>query len=306
METVTLALWAANLGRPLAGLDEWLGIVETRIGEAERAGADLLVLPEWIASHWLSFAPKDLPADREVAWMAQHAQAALDGLSRRLAGRRPTLLAGTMPVAEDGGFVNRAHLLTPDGCSVHQDKLCLTPFETDPAAWLLQPGRSLTVIAWRALRLAVNVCLDIQQPALAARLQGLDLDLVLVPSMTDFESGYRRVFGCARARAVELMAPVAAVGTIGTQHIKGRREPNTSAAAVYLPCEVELGSTGVHAEIPMLTEANDDGPMLVARDVPVGHCRRLRRVGAEAWPGPWDAAAVTLRHVRLDGAGHDH
>ena len=301
METVNLALWAANLGRPLASIEEWVAMAAAHLAEAEAEGADLLLLPEWIASHWLSFAPPDLARDKEVAWMAAQTETVLAGLQRAVAGRRVTLVAGTMPAAESGGFVNRAHLLLPDGTGGHQDKLCLTPFEKRADGWLVQPGRTLTVFDWRGLRMAVAVCLDIEQPALAARLQDLDLDLVLVPSMTDLESGYRRVFGCAKARAVELLAPVAAVGVIGSQTVNGRTEPSTSGAAVYLPCEPDLGATGIHAEIPMLAEANDDGPVLIARDVPVGPCRRLRRDGAEAWPGPWDAGHVRLDAARLGG-----
>ena len=303
METVTLALWAANLGRPLASLAEWVALAEAKLTEAAAGGADLLMLPEWIASHWLSFAPADLARDREVAWMAEQAEAALPALARAATARRLTLLAGTMPAAAAGGYVNRAHLLLPGGASAHQDKLCLTPFEKRLDGWLVRPGGTITNFGWRGLRLAVAICLDIEQPALAGRLQGLDLDLVLVPSMTDLESGYRRVFGWAKAHAVELMCPVAAVGLIGTQTINGRTEPNTSGAAAYLPCEPDLSPSGIHAEIPMLAEAQDDGPLLIARDVPVGACRRLRRAGAEAWPGPWNADHVTLDHVRLDAAG---
>jgi predicted amidohydrolase len=297
-ETVTLALWAANLSRPLSSLDDWLAIVSRRVDEAEGEGADMLVLPEWIASHWLAFAPADLPSAKEVAWMAERSGAALDRLARMIAGRRLALLAGSMPVIGGGGYVNRAHLLLPDGTRHHQDKLCLTPFEKKPENWLVEPGRSVQVISWKGLRLVIAVCLDIEQPALAARLQGLDIDLVLVPSMTDYESGFRRVFACARARAVELMAPVAVTGTIGTQHVNGRRESNTSGTAVYLPCEHGLRLDGVLVETPMQTESNDEGPLTIARDVPVGACRALRRAGAEAWPGPWGAD-----HVRLDVAG---
>ncbi len=301
MDTLTLALWAANLSRPLASLGEWIKVATAKIAESESAGADLLLLPEWISSHWLSFAPAGLPRGREVAWMAAQTEAALSGLARAVAGRRIALAAGTMPVAEADGFVNRGHLLLPDGTRGHQDKLCLTPFEKRVGGWLVRPGRTLTVFEWRGLRLAMPVCLDIEQPDLAARMQALDLDLVLVPSMTDLESGYRRVFGCAKARAIELLCPVAAVGVIGSQVLHGEAEPATSGAAVYLPCEPDLGANGVHAEIPMLAEAEGDGPLLIAHDVPVGACRRLRREGAEAWPGPWDAGHVRLDVARLGG-----
>jgi len=302
MDTVTLALWAANLARPLGSLAEWLAVAEAKLDEAEAAGADLLMLPEWIASHWLNFMPTDLPRTREVAWMAEQADLALPALARAVGKRRLTLLAGSMPAPVAGGWANRAHLLLPDGTRAHQDKLCLTPFEKNPAAWLMQPGLSFTTFDWRGLRIAVAICLDIEQPALAARVQGLDLDLVLVPSMTDLESGYRRVFDCAKARAVELLCPVAAVGVIGSQVLRGMAEPATSGAAVYLPCEPSLGHNGIHAESPMMAESEGDGPLLIARDVPVGACRKLRRDGAEAWPGAWSADHVKLEHVRLDAA----
>jgi len=300
MDTVTLALWAANLARPLGSLPEWIEVAESKIAEAEAGGADMLVLPEWMASHWLSFMPADLTRDREVAWMADQAKLAMPQLARIVAGRKLTLLAGSMPATVPGGWVNRAYLLMPNGTEAHQDKLCLTPFEKRPEAWLVQPGRRFATFDWRGLRIAVVICLDIEQPALAARLQGLDLDLVLVPSMTELESGYRRVFDCAKARAVELVCPVAAVGLVGSQVLRGVAEPSTSGAAVYLPCEPGLGSSGIHSEIPMLTETEGDGPLLIARDVPVGACRALRRNGAEAWPGPWAADHVTLEQVRLD------
>jgi predicted amidohydrolase len=302
METVNLALWAANLSRPLASLDDWLEVAAARIAEAEAAGADLLMLPEWVASHWLNFVPSDLPREREVAWMAEQAARALPALARLVAGRRIAVLAGTMPAAVAGGFVNRATLLLGDGTRVHQDKLCLTPFEKRADGWLVQPGDVFDTIAWRGLTLGIAVCLDVEQPALAARLQTLDIDLLLVPSMTDLESGYRRVFDCAKARAVELLCPVAAVGVVGSQTINGRIERATSGAAVYLPCEPDLRPDGIHAAIAMIAETDGDGPMLIARDVPVGACRRLRRSGAEAWPGPWSADHVRLEHVRLDAA----
>lgn len=300
MDTVTLALWAANLARPLGSLAEWIELAGSKIAEADASGADLLMLPEWMSSHWLSYMPAGLTRDREVAWMAEQAKLALPQLARIVAGGKLTLLAGSMPATVSGGWVNRAYLLMPNGTEAHQDKLCLTPFEKRPEAWLMQPGRRFATFDWRGLRIAVVICLDIEQPALAARLQGLDLDLVLVPSMTELESGYRRVFDCAKARAVELVCPVAAVGLVGSQVLRGVAEPSTSGAAVYLPCEPGLGSNGIHAEIPMLKEADGDGPLLIARDVPVGACRALRRSGAEAWPGAWGADHVTLEHVRLD------
>ncbi len=295
--TLTIALWAADVARPVAGLDAWVADVDARLAQCSAAGADLLMLPEYACLRWLTFAPDAVPITGEAAWLARQAEAVLPRLPA-LAGRHGVaLLAGTMPAAESGGELrNRAHLFLPDGRHVTQDKLCLTPIERDAATWAcLAPGDRVTIVAWRGLRLAVVVCLDVEQPALAARLQPLDLDLVLVPSMTSRPSGRRRVFDCAKARAVELMCPVAVVGTVGTQVRLGEATANVGGAAVFVPCEAALGSTGVHAWLEPTAGGEGAGPMLVARGVPVDAVRRLRRAGlAEAWPGPWDGAGVAV------------
>lgn len=95
-----------------------------------------------------------------------------------------------------------------------QDKLCLTPFEKDPEDWNLSPGSELRIFKLNGYRIVVLICLDIEMPALSAKLASFDIDLILVPSMTLKPAGYHRVFGCAKARAVELLAAVAAVGVI--------------------------------------------------------------------------------------------
>jgi predicted amidohydrolase len=292
-ETVTLGLWATNLAQPVESLDAWLDQAAHRIEEAAASGVDLLMLPEWVAAHFLAFAPKGLTPEGEVAFMASQATRALAGLADVVWSTGVAVLAGSMPSARGNCFANAAHFIQP-GHTDSQDKLALTPWEQRLDGWQVAPGDRLKVIHWRGLRLAIAVCLDIEQPALIARLQGLDLDLVLVPSMTDLASGYTRVFACAKAAAVQLMCPLAVVGTIGSQKIDDRIETNTSGAAVFVPAEPSLGSNAVFAEEPMLSECAGPGPLLIARGVPVGRCRRLRESGAEAWPGPWSAAPIRI------------
>jgi predicted amidohydrolase len=292
--TITVALWAVNMAAAPADAGGFVAAVDARLAETAGAGAELLVLPEYVAEQWLVWAPADLPENQEIAWMAEAGATILPRLRELPARRGVALIAGTMPVrAGSGAWRNRAHLLLPDGTLYCQDKLSLTPFERDPAGWLLEPGDTLEVIEWAGLRLAIVICLDIEQPALAARMQGLDLDLVLVPSMTSAASGHARVFGCARARAVELFTTVCAVGCIGS--IPRGERPNVSGAAVWLPCEMALGSTGIAAELPASGATAGPGPLLIARDLPVGLVRRLRHEGAEVWPGAWSAAHLRVR-----------
>ncbi len=297
MDTLTVALWATSLAPPLNGIDAWAARLDAQMAEAREAGARLLVMPEYACEQWLSFAPADLPPAQEIAWMAAQAPAALAAARALARTHDMALVAGTMPAAIGNGAAehrNRAWLALPDGRLFAQDKLVLTPSEKDPAAWLLTPGDRVAVIEWTGLRLAVLICLDIEMPALAARLAPLDLDLVLVPSMTAGRAGYHRVFDCAKARAIELQAIVCAVGAIGAPERLLGRETNCSGAAAFVPCEPALGDTGLAASIGPWHDVAGPGPMLIARDLPIDRARAARRGGAEVWPGAWSAEHIVI------------
>lgn len=293
-DTLTLALWAKSMTPVLGGVGAWAAEVTDELARARDGGANMLVLPEWSAAQWLSFAPADLAGTAEIAFMADQHEAALDAVAPAVARTGVALCAGTMPVAKGGVYRNRAFLLLPDGRRCAQDKLTLTPTERDREGWWIEPGERVQVIAWRGLRLAQIVCLDIEQPGLAKLLAPLDLDLLVVPSMTAKPSGYHRVFACARARAVELMLPVAVAGSVGPRRSATEVETNYGGAAVYLPCEPVFGFDGRHAELAPLGETPGPGPVLLARDIPVGRCRELRRAGAEVWTGPWPASGIAV------------
>jgi len=302
LETLTAALWATNLEPPTVSLAGWLASVEARMAEANAAGARLLMLPEFACAQWLSFAPLGLPIEQQVPWLASLTEEALAALRPLPARYDVALLPGTMPFAVPGAggvgtaHLNRAWLLLPDGSAVAQDKLCLTPSEQNPAGWLLTPGATVNVIPWEGLRVAIVVCLDIEFTALWARLGGLDLDLVLVPAKTDLPSGYYRVFGCAKARAIELQTVVCAVGAVGSPLGDPAVDTVIGGAAAFLPCEATLGDVGIAAALDPQAAASGLSPLLVAQHLPVGFCRRIRHGAAEAevWPGSWPADHITI------------
>ena len=303
METITVALWATNLEIAAVNLANWIAAIDTRMAEAKAAGARLLVMPEFACSQWLGFAPPDLTIDQQIAWLAALTPVALDGLRPLPSRHGIALLAGTMPFAEKSNqasstprHFNRALLLLPDGRVLTQDKLCLTPSEQNPAAWSLTPGTKFSVIEWNELRIAIIICLDVEFTSLFARLGKLDLDLVLVPAKTDLLSGYYRVFGCAKARAIELQTVVCVVGAIGSALAHPTVDTVIGGAAAFLPCEHVLGSTGIAAALEPQTAASGLSPLLYAHNLPVGYCREMRHGAAEAevWPGAWTADHVTI------------
>jgi predicted amidohydrolase len=302
-DDLSVALWATNLGRPLTGLDQWIATVDEQMRKAVAAGASILVMPEHCAEQWLCYAPAELRATDEIPWLADQTRQALASLGALPANHGIALLAGSMPTAVDRGvdgappFVNRAHLLLPDGRVIVHDKLCLTPSEHDPRGWHLSTGARVSVVTWQGLRIAVLICLDIELPAIAPRLAALEPDLVLVPSMTEHLSGYHRVFGCARARAVELFTTVCAVGCVGSVPAARPRSGNVSGASVFIPCELDLGSRGVVAEVPPMDRHTGLGPVLFSPPLPLKRIRELRHASAEVWPGAWNGSGVEVIQV---------
>lgn len=298
MPKLSVALWAVNLTPRLSGIGAWIAGIDAKMAEAKRQGADILAMPELAAIQWLGFAPSGTAYRDEIRWLATQAPAALEGLKPLAKQHGIALLAGSMPVVAAGRYFNRAHLFLPDGRIFSQDKLALTPHEADAKNWNLSSGGTLTVIEWRGLRLAMPVCFDIEQPELGAVLAGSDLDVIFVPAMTETTAGYHRVFGCAKARAVECQAAVCAVGAVGDTPYRAEPEANASGASVFLPCEENLSADGVFAAIAPRGADTGAGPLLVARDIPLDAIRATRGGAAEVWRGVWSAKGLDIDDPR--------
>ncbi|MGO4333932.1 nitrilase-related carbon-nitrogen hydrolase [Labrys sp. KB_33_2] len=301
MDTLSVAMWATNLEVSAVSLEAWVGFVEAKMMEFSSSTPQILALPEFACMQWLSFSPPGLTVPDQLPWLAAQAVEALVMLRPLAARYNVALLPGTMPHAlidEKGStrYANRAWLFLPDGREVSQDKLCLTPSEMDPQGWLLSPGTDVEIIEWAGLRIAILICLDVEFTSLWARLGKLDLDLILIPAKTGLISGYYRVFSCAYARATELQTVVCVVGAVGTPGSNPATDVVMGGACAYVPCDGALGYTGIAAALGPHAAASGLSPILIAHDLPVGYCRKMRHGAAEAevWPSSWSADHVII------------
>lgn len=300
-DTLSIAHWALNLSHPVRSVEEWCQRVEKVMNMAARKGCDIVILPEYASEHWMNLAPPGIVPVRELAWQAARAQEVIPRLQAAARKTGVAIVAGSMPwpaPRKKGRFVNRSWMLFPDRKAVHHDKLVLIPSEMDPRGWDVEKGRTVRVFRWRGFSMAILVCLDIEMPALSHLIADKDIDLVLVPSFTEKQSGYYRVFNCARARAVELMTAISVVGCIGGT-IRGgaRRTQCWSGAAVYVPSEQALGHSGIFRDMPLHGADKGMGRILWAKDIPVGKIRDIRQNGPEAWPGPWGVKGIRVERV---------
>ncbi|MEP3429490.1 MAG: nitrilase-related carbon-nitrogen hydrolase [Roseibium sp.] len=296
MSDYPIALWSFNLGRAPSSVASLAQMIAEGLERAAGEGTKLLVLPEYLAETCLAFKPNGLAPEQEIAFLADVGEELIPLLADLPKKYGVSLLAGSWPVRTGNGVTNTAILLAADGRSIRQDKLSLTPFEQDPDVWHLTPGTDLQVFVLDGVKMAILICLDIEMPALSCLLAKQNVDLLLVPSMTEKLSGYSRVFGCAKARAVELMCAVAVCGTVGVSKGTTQNDTNVSGVALYLPCEEEFGFLGIGGEIPATGGEDGEEPFLTAR-VPVHQLRNLRTGAAEVWPGAWSADHVTIKEV---------
>lgn len=293
MNDYPIALWSFNLGRAPQSIEAFATCIEEGMKRASAGGARLLVLPEYLIECCLAFKPEGLPPENEMSFLARTGAGLLPLLEGLPEKHGISVLIGTMPVETASGITNTAVLLTADGREIRQDKLCLTPFEESPDTWHLVPGSELRVFELDGLKVAILICLDVEMPALSCLLSRHDPDLLIVPSMTEKLSGYHRVFGCAKARAVELLCGVAVCGVVGRSEGTTQNETNVSGAALYLPCEEEFGFSGVADEIGATGGEAGEEPFLITH-LPLGQLRDLKRGNAEVWPGAWTADHVSV------------
>lgn len=294
--TLTIAHWVANISTPVTSIDDWCNMVEKLVMRVAADGADIFLAPESINEQWCHFAPASLAANEELSWMAGLADAALDRLQGVARNQDIAIVTGSFPFRhENGAITNRAWMLFPDREPVFHDKLVLTPGEKDPDDWMFTTGADIHIFTWRDVKMTMLICLDIEMPHVSHRLSDQDLDLILLPSMTGKPSGFNRVFDCAKARAIELVATVAVTGMLGAaQKNRVDRDSYTGGAAIYIPCEEQFAQTGIYSELPMAREGEQPGKVLLSRDIPIGRIRACRHGQPEAWPGSFDAS-----HVRI-------
>jgi len=256
-----VALWAVNLAPAVPSLAAWLEIVRSRVDEAVRVGAEILIMPEYACMAWLDHKPRDCDASHEIAWMGEQAPKVMGEIKDMAAARRIAVLPGTWPApGRHEGWVNRACLMLPDGRSLIQDKLHPIPTERDHDGWMIEPGEDFNVITWRGVRIAIMICHDVQSVELAKRAAFIGIDLVLVPTMTEHEKGlmgHKAIFAAAKTHAEKYKRSVCAVGAIGTQVLLDRHEPNIGGAAVYKWKSV-IANIG-----PSSNSANTFGPMII-------------------------------------------
>ena len=292
--SVKLAVAQWRIGAP-ARFEDFAGRVAREVADAAGQGAQLLVLPGYLALELAhAFGPSvygDLQRSlAAVDGLYPQWQALFAGLARK---HGVYLVAGSFLRRHGEGYRNRALFFAPDGRVAWQDKLRLTGYEKDAGS--IVPGDELKVFDTAFGRVGINICYDAEFPLYARAQAEAGAALLLVPSCTDTAAGAARVrIGC-QARALENQLPVACAVTAGVSDWSPALDVNTGRAAVYVQPDRGLPETGVLAELDAA-----DGWLLAEVDVEA--VRAARAVGQVGVAGDWDGQLVpAVARARLAG-----
>jgi len=282
---------------PIDKIETWRAFEEKLsrwVGDAATQSAQLLVFPEYgsmeLAALWGDAVAADLALQLDrmqtlrADWMDLHRQLARS--------HKVYVVAASFPVRNDDGYVNRAHLFSPDGAVAWQDKLIMTRFENE--RWFISPGADVKVFDTALGRLAINVCYDVEFPLIARAQCEAGARLILAPSCTDTLAGYHRVRVGCQARALENQCLVLQAPTVGEAPWSEAVDVNVGAAGVFAPPDPGFPSDGVVA----LGQLNQ--PTWVMADVDLAKVEAVRASGQVLNHRDWERQlADGPRNVQL-------
>lgn len=272
MDTLNIDLWTCDVGAEAASPQAFADLLKERVLESWSKGADVAVLPEysWMGLERFISVEDKLGGVADLFWNEIWPR-----LKAELSHNDRAVVMGTVPFRTPHGKLrNRAPILC-GGKELHQDKLCLTPWEK-----VFEGGEALHVWTLHGVKFAVVVCLDIEVPEISVALRGRQVDCVLVPSATESILGVERVGRCASGRAVELCA------FVGVSQLVGRAESelvdeNVGKLAWHAPSQSAFKHSPREIISPALLE---DGFHCLRGELNAKSLRRARKMLVETNP----------------------
>lgn len=241
------------------------------VAEAAGQGAELLVFPEYGAMEYAGAGGEAASDLARALDLVSDAIDELDPVHADLARQHEVhILAASGPMRRGARFVNAARLFAPSGRCGVQDKLIMTPFERE---WGISPGGENRAFETTLGRIGVAICYDSEFPLLVRAQVEAGAMIVLVPSCTEFVSGFNRVRSAAISRALENGIATVQSPTVGSAPWSPSVDFNRGAAGIFVPAEHGLSDDGVVATGVL------DKPGWVYGTVDIGRLAQVRASG---------------------------
>ncbi|OOF03461.1 hydrolase [Salinivibrio sp. MA440] len=257
--------------RHVLSVDDLLNQAEFFVSSLANYQSDFALFPEFFCAPLMGLAP-DKRSVEAIRFLSEFTQAIKQRFSQLAVTYNINIIAGSMPVLEDGKLYNVSYLMHRDGSIDEQYKIHITPHEQRD--WVIDGGDTVKVIETDAGRVGILTCYDAEFPELGRILAEQGVQILFVPFWTDTKNGYLRVRLCAQARAIENECYVAIGGSVGNLPRVDNVDIQYAQSAVFSPSDVYFPHDAT------LAEANANTEMMIFADVDLDKLKMLHEQGS--------------------------
>ena len=233
--------------------------------------SDFILFPELFNTPLL--APFNHLSERESMFkLAELTEEIKLKLSEFAIGYNINIIAGSMPLVDNGELYNISYLLHRDGKIDEHRKIHITPNEKK--YYGMKGGNEIKVIDTDCGKVGLVICYDVEFPELPRILADQGMKILFVPYLTDTQNAYTRVRHCAAARAIENECYVAIAGCVGNLPGVNNMDIQFGQAAVFTPSDFAFPSN------PIQGEATPNTATTLIVDVDLNLLKELHHYGA--------------------------
>ncbi|KMQ71523.1 carbon-nitrogen hydrolase family protein [Chryseobacterium koreense] len=257
--------------RHFKDIDAFYEQVEFFVNAMADYKSDFIMFPEFFNTPLL--APFNHLTERESMFkLAEMTEEIRKKLSEFAIGYNINIIAGSMPIEENGELYNASYLLHRNGKMDEYRKVHITPNEKK--LYGMKGGNEIKVINTDCGKVGLMICYDVEFPELPRILADQGMKILFVPFLTDTQNAYTRVRHCAAARAIENECYVAIAGCVGNLPGVNNMDIQYGQAAVFTPSDFAFPSNAIKGEATPNTETT----LIV--DVDLNLLKELHHYGA--------------------------
>jgi len=257
--------------RAATQLDAIIDQAEYFIDTVSDYASDFILFPEFFNAP-LMVKYNDLSQAAAIRELAKYTSLILEKMRGFAVSYNVNIVAGSMPMVDDGDLYNVAFFCRRDGSYEEVRKIHITPSERE--SYGMVGGHEVVALDSDCGKIGILICYDIEFPEQSRLLREQGAGILFVPFMTDLQTGYNRVRICAHARAIENECYVAIAGCVGNLPRVDNMDIQYAQSAVFSPSDFAFPSNGVIAETTPNTE------MVLLADVDLNLLHELHESGS--------------------------
>jgi len=213
--------------------------------------SDFIMFPEFFNTPLLQ-PYNHLPEQEAMKQLAEHTDEIVQKLQEYAVAYNVNIIAGSMPVKENGKLYNVTYLCHRNGLTEDYRKIHITPNEQKHYG--MSGGDKIGVFDTDCGKVGILICYDVEFPELSRIYADQGMQILFVPFLTDTQNGYTRVRHCAQARAIENECYVAIAGCVGNLPKVNNMDIQFAQSAVFTPSDFGFPTNAVKAETTPNTE----------------------------------------------------